>query len=94
MENMKIEVIVEEVVKHQVQLTPKQLGYAIQHLVHKSCGVEDTAGCDLLTDQFGNTYIGGSDWQISSQPNIAKLADAANILITGKVLKAEDYEQQ
>lgn len=48
----------------------------------------DDAGCDWFTDA-GCTYIGGDDWFVSSNPHVAALVDAANILLYGKILKLE-----
>jgi hypothetical protein len=67
----------------QVQITPKELAYALMQEVHRRCEIHDDAGCDWMT--YDNvTYMG--EWEISTNPHIARLVDAANILHYGKPL--------
>lgn len=52
----------------------------------------DEAPDRLLTDGDGNTYGDGSDWQLSTDPRIAMLVDAANVLRYGMSLSLESEE--
>ena len=61
--------------------------YVIINYMHRGDDFDD-AGCDWFTDA-GCTYIGGDDWFVSSNPHVAALVDAANILRYGKILKLE-----
>ena len=55
------------------------------------CGKPDDAGCDWVTDNKGNTYIGwNKDWKVSSDLIVAKLIDVGNYLMYGEELKVEE----
>ena len=48
-------------------------------IVLRETGVEDDAGCDWFTID-NTTYIGGIDWIISEDKEVAYLVDAINAL--------------
>ena len=74
--------------KISVQITQRDLGFAIREVAAEMCGNPDDAGCDWTTNNEGRTCIAGnSDWVASTDPNVATLVDAANLLISGRVLK-------
>ena len=72
------------------EIEEKQLGYALMGMVEKGLGVLDDAGCDWLTDDQFNIYIGNKDWCVGRDINFAKLVDAANVLILGHALHVFD----
>jgi len=73
----------DERIKLNVTITQFELGQLVMQQAAQMAGVEDDAGCDWLTD--GNdTYIGGDDWHVSALANVARLVDAANILMYGR----------
>lgn len=78
----------------EIEITLRELGYTLMEIVLtkiKSRGNDfvDDAGCDWFTNKNGETFIGGDDWQISSDKNVACLVDAANVLFYGKPLRLD-----
>jgi len=49
----------------------------------------DDAGCEWLT-KTGHTYIAEEGWIVSSNPQVAALVDAINILQYGKKMELEN----
>lgn len=47
----------------------------------KLANVADDAGCDWFTDNEGNTYIGGPDWRVSTDPLVARLVEVAYYVV-------------
>jgi hypothetical protein len=77
----------------KVQMNRRDVAAALFAIIHQEIGDIDDAGCDWLTDDWGNTYIGGGDWHVSGRFDIAHLVDAANVLINGEALKLEKATQ-
>ena len=68
-----------------VNVTPLEMGRALfSYVANEILEGLDDAGCDWFTED-GRVYIGGADWQVSTDNNTAKLVDAANILIYGEI---------
>ena len=68
--------------KHEVEITPEQLASGIMQYVVALTGIDD-AGCDWATKD-GITYVANDEWEVSTNPNIATLVDAANIIAYGQ----------
>lgn len=51
----------------------------LQEMIIRETGVEDDAGCDWFTLD-NETYIGGVDWLVSKNEEVAKLVNALNAL--------------
>jgi cytochrome c oxidase assembly factor CtaG len=49
----------------------------------------DDAGGDWYTDDAGNTFVNERAWQVSSDPLVATLVDAAAIIKYGHTMKLE-----
>lgn len=82
----------------EVHLTKSQLAAAILEYVQNSLALGeefDDAGCDWITDNRGNIYIGNSpEWVIGSERyELAALVDAANIINYGIPLKLADERE-
>lgn len=77
-------------------VTKEELSYALMSIAAQIAGVDDDAGCDWKTYHSHDTYIGGLDWCVSIDPNVATLVDAANVLRYGKplIITEADTEQQ
>jgi len=74
----------------EVEITERQLAYLLFPLIFKKIGGPvDDAGCDWLTKD-GNTYISNSEWHISSDPDVATLVDAVNIISLGEPLHLDE----
>ena len=69
----------------EIEITDRELSYAIMQKVLDLIHFGDDAGCDWLT--YGDfTYIGDKEWQVSDDRKVARLVDAANILRVGTIL--------
>ena len=68
--------------KQDVEINNDQLGSAIMQYVVSLTGIDD-AGCDWATKD-GITYVANDEWEVSTNPNIATLVDAANIIAYGE----------
>ncbi|MGB9804646.1 hypothetical protein [Desulfofundulus sp.] len=70
----------------EVDVTDKDLGSALFQKVVQMLGGIDDAGLDWYTCGK-DVYIGrNKEWQVASDPDIATLVDAANILLYGERL--------
>ena len=68
-------------ITHEVEITTAEVGRAIMQHVHAALPNVDDVGCDWYTDTAGCTYIAADpEWQVSTDPEIAILVDAANLL--------------
>ncbi len=72
------------------ELSDEEFGRALISIVSDRLEIEDDAGLDWITDGAGNTFIGDPDWEVSQDPLIAALVDAANILIRERPTKIDD----
>lgn len=69
----------------EMEMTNQQLAWAIMDYVQDKIGHIDDAGCDWFTDDNLFTFIGSDkNWCVSTDPSIATLVDAANIIRQGK----------
>jgi len=74
-----------------VEVDEKDIAPVLLHKAWSLCHRPDDGGCDWYTDDKGNTYItADKDWQVSSNPIVATLIDAYNILLGGAPLKISD----
>ncbi|NGP56804.1 hypothetical protein FLT15_16485 [Paenibacillus thiaminolyticus] len=73
----------------EIEITKRELGWAIMGEVLATTGIVDDAGCDWLTDDSGNTFIANNEWHVSSIPIIAEMVDVSNYFRYGKALKVE-----
>ncbi|MCR8987685.1 hypothetical protein NW801_22095 [Brevibacillus laterosporus] len=90
---IKIKGIKKEEVEVEVSL--KDLGYQLVNEAYKRCDIPDGKGWDWVTDDKGNTYIGGhKNWKISSDPFVAKLVDVGNFFIYGEEFKLEELSDE
>ena len=80
-----IAITVTETRTSTAHVTASDLGRAIMGEAWQRCGGNfDDAGCDWYTHE-GGVYINGEPgWQVSADPEVAALVDAANILINGQ----------
>jgi len=69
----------------EIEVSKQELAYAIMRVIQEKLGNIDDAGCDWLTEQ-NVTFIGGMDWVVSFDSNIATLVNAMNVLKYGKKL--------
>lgn len=78
-----------------VEVGEKEMGYAIiGYVQEKYLGADfDDAGCDWMTHD-GRVYIGGLHWMAIDSVIAADLVDAANILINGSPIDAQDLENR
>jgi len=75
--------------KTEIEVDKTEIAYAIMDIVFETMGyVQDDAGCDWFT-RDGNTYIAEEDWIVCTDPRVASLIDAANIIRYGKKLELE-----
>ncbi len=68
--------------KVTIEVDNRELAYALMEVILKLAGLAkdfDDAGCDWFTIA-NNTYIGDIDWKISTNPDVAILVKAMNIL--------------
>ncbi len=65
----------------EVDMNNQQLGWAIMEYVQSKIGYIDDAGCDWNTKD-NITFIGSNpkEWQVSTNPLIAILINAMNII--------------
>jgi hypothetical protein len=76
--------------KVEIEITEKELAWAIMGIVQNRLGGIDDAGCDWFTEA-GSTYIGNErEWVVSHDPDISFLVDAANILSIGHRMELEN----
>lgn len=77
-------------------VTAHSIGQALLSLAQREATFQgDDAGCDWCTES-GITYItmdGNRDWIASTNPEIAVLVDAANLLRLGHTLSPTPVEQ-
>lgn len=76
-----------------LNITQNDLSYSIMKVVLRELGNIDDAGCSWLTDG-DDTYIGDQEWKVSSDSNIARLVDAANILRYGEPMHIEFHDEE
>lgn len=89
--DVQIQVPVEVIVKAGV--SRKELGYALFSYVQEVTEVKGDAGCDWLTDGE-TTYIGSSEWSVSHDPKIARLVDAANVLVYNELYTIGENDEE
>lgn len=79
--------------KVELDISNSELARAVMQWTNqKYFGNEiDDAGCDWLTHN-GKVYIGGEDWEVSSNPNVVALVDSANVLRFGKKLTLDNIK--
>ena len=65
-------------------------------LIKKARGIngEDLGELDLYTDKEGNTYSGFRAWKVSSNPKVATLVDASNIMEYGSRQDISETESE
>jgi len=71
-----------------IEVEKRQVGFAIMQVVFELAKLPpdyDDAGLDWFTND-GRTYISDKEWLVSTNPNVAKLVDAVNILNYGNPL--------
>ena len=64
------------------EISNDELASALFRAAIKLGGLDDIddAGCDWFTDHHGRTYIGGADWIVSRNPQVAAMIDSVNAL--------------
>ena len=81
-----VSLTIREVVEHEVQATPQDIGHAIMAIVWRECGQIDDAGCDWYT--AGDAIcIAEPGWHVVTDFRLARLVDAANLLMLGHTME-------
>lgn len=64
------------------EISDDELANALFRAAIKLGGLDDIddAGCDWFTDSHGRTYIGGADWIVSRNPQVAAMIDSVHAL--------------
>ena len=75
--------------KIDLTISAREISYALYAAIFSQMSPFDDAGCDWFTDDAGNTYVNERAWQVSSDPLVATLVDAAAIILHGHTLKLE-----
>lgn len=74
----------------EIEISNDDLAGAIMQWMLQRFGDIDDAGCDWGTDN-GETFISEGNWKVSSNPDMATLVDAANIIRYGRRMIVDDY---
>ncbi len=85
-----MEVAVQTIVEIDVESFP--LAQALYRRILQTAGLPDDfddAGLDWYTDQDGNTFVGTPEWQVSSNPDVARLVDTLNMFNLGRILQLD-----
>lgn len=72
-----------------VTITRRELAWTLYQVIFELLGETiDDAGCDWYTDGE-HVCIGHEDWIVCDRGDVARLVDAANVLIYGHTLHLE-----
>ena len=74
----------------EIEIDNDELASAIMQWMMMRFGEIDDAGGDWGTDN-GDTFIYEGNWKVSSNPYVATLVDAANIIRYGRRMIVDDY---
>jgi hypothetical protein len=80
----------ERMEKIDLTISACELRYALFQAIYARTGIFDDAGCNWYTDDAGNTFVNERAWQVSSDPDVATLVDAASIILLGHPMKLEE----